>query len=1172
MKNYWVFALLFTNVCFMNAIPKDTFFPFGLSEGDSVLQEGDDEVSEALKIKKPLQFYNVQFNIFYVSTNGFLSLQPPPDESQYLRSMFPLSFSAIAPFLTDISSGPGKGSVYYRVEESLDVLNRASEMVQQSFTSSTFKPSHTVIATWDNVACEEEGLQLSFTHCVTSFQVVMAGNRSDTYALFLYPEDEQQMLNISCNHTNMSNGHAKPQVGFNRGDTSTTEELFYSLFASNETSKNLFQAGNTGIHGLWIFHIGSSRFPFLKVVPASIPKSDSIGFGSLRSNTDEDFYIMVESDTPSGKSTSTAQMEIPASLVQHPSKPNQELLQATSKNVTKLCGLHLKFCSQDGYCTDYQTGPCCHCRSGYYGNGRQCLPLGISQPLSGKLSGLVSVGDTKVKLNNVDIHGFAVVGEGRVYISISPVPGQAGWALMAVSPLVSTIGWLFALELQNHLNGFSITGAEFSHQAELVFSPQGQRVTIIQEAQGMDLFNHLNFSIRISGDLPSIPNGAKVHILPYKETYQYNKSAVTSSSLREYMVVSENGGSETFSYMLHQNVSFRPCEHGPWTIPDFQQVNVEHLMVMFTEGTTLRYAITNKVGPVGGELPGLELNPCSTRKHHCDPMALCLPGDGTHYHCQCAMGFQGDGRNCYDVDECAEGLSSCGPHSECVNMPGGYHCNCQTGYEFDLDSHVCVDIDECFLQLCHPFSSCFNTQGSFHCQCWPEYRGDGFLCQPPQKHRPPLTVCQQHRESLQESLSIYPGLEAFIPQCDEKGQYKLLQCLGSTGHCWCVDSRGQERVGTRTMPGTAHANCDQPAALLPRAETVCERWRLSLMTHYSGQPSSQDYMPLCDAHGNFLPVQCYGNSSFCWCVDSQGVEMLGTRSYDDVKPPCISIDASSLNNALMYPVIRSSPSGPAILYTQASQIGVIPLDETDPVQEKSTILLALKDSTVIGIDYDCQENMIYWTDFGRHTINRAVLEFRSEPEAIISQGLVQPEGIAVDTVHRKLFWVDSGKDRIETSSLDGSNRKVLIDSDLVNPRAIIVDANSGTLYWTDWNRDAPKIESSSLEGHKRKVLVQAGLMLPNALTLDLDTNHLCWADAGTKKLECISPNGTERRVFQDALNYPFSLAIYNRHFYYTDWERDGIVVIDQSTGKNTAYLPIQQSHLYGITVIPSQCI
>uniref|UniRef100_A0A672MN56 Nidogen-2-like n=1 Tax=Sinocyclocheilus grahami TaxID=75366 RepID=A0A672MN56_SINGR len=779
MKNCCVFVLLFANVCFMNAIQKDTFFPFGLSEGDSVLQEGDDEVSEALKIKKPLQFYDVQFNILYVSTNGFLSLQPPPEESQYFRNMFPLSFSAIAPFLTDISSGRGKGSVFYRVEESLVVLNRASEMVQQGFTGSEFKPSHTVIATWDNVACEEEGLQLPFTYCVTFF-VVLAGNKSDTYALFLYPEDEQQMLNISHNHTNMSNGHAKPQVGFNRGDTSTKEELFYSLFVKCYLLYATLRAGNTGVNGLWIFHIGSSQFPFQKVVPASFPKSKSMGFGSLRSTTDEDFYITVESNTPADKSASKAQMDIPASLVQQPSKSNQELLlHASSNNMTKMCGLHLKFCSQDGFCTDYPTGPCCHCRSGYYGNGRQCLPMGISQPLSGKLSGLVSVGDTKVQLNNVDIHGFAVLGEGRVYISISPVPAQAGWALMAVSPLVSTFGWLFALELQDHLNGFSITGVIFSDQAELVFSPQGQRVTIIQEAQGMDSYNHLNFNIRINGDLPSIPGGANVHILPYEETYQYNQSgnsSVTSSSLREYMVVSENGGSETFSYLLHQNVSFRSCEHGTWTIPDFQQVHVEHLMVMFTEGTTLRYAITNKVGP----LPGLvELNPCSTGKHHCDPMALCLPGDDTHYHCQCAMGFQGDGRNCYDVDECAEGLSSCGPHSECVNMPGGYHCHCQSGYEFDLDLHVCVvvvcfvkrfiifcprciyttvlrnsesfhkatkfyfiggpsfsyftDIDECFLQLCHPFASCFNTQGSFHCQCWPEYKGDGFLCQPPRK-------------------------------------------------------------------------------------------------------------------------------------------------------------------------------------------------------------------------------------------------------------------------------------------------------------------------------------------------------------------------------------------------------------------------------------------------------
>lgn len=54
-----------------------------------------------------------------------------------------------------------------------------------------------------------------------------------------------------------------------------------------------------------------------------------------------------------------------------------------------------------------------------------------------------------------------------------------------------------------------------------------------------------------------------------------------------------------------------------------------------------------------------------------------------------------------------------------------------------------------------------------------------------------------------------------------------------------------------------------------------------------------------------------------------------------------------------------------------------------------------------------------------------------------------PEGIAIDHLGRTLFWTDSVKDRIEVASLDGSQRKVIVDSDLVNPRAIIADPPNG---------------------------------------------------------------------------------------------------------------------------------
>lgn len=51
--------------------------------------------------------------------------------------------------------------------------------------------------------------------------------------------------------------------------------------------------------------------------------------------------------------------------------------------------------------------------------------------------------------------------------------------------------------------------------------------------------------------------------------------------------------------------------------------------------------------------------------------------------------------------------------------------------------------------------------------------------------------------------------------------------------------------------------------------------------------------------------------------------------------------------------------------------------------------------------------------------------------------------MAIDHLGRTVFWTDSVKDRIEVASLDGSQRRVLVDSGLVNPRAIITDPPSG---------------------------------------------------------------------------------------------------------------------------------
>lgn len=51
-------------------------------------------------------------------------------------------------------------------------------------------------------------------------------------------------------------------------------------------------------------------------------------------------------------------------------------------------------------------------------------------------------------------------------------------------------------------------------------------------------------------------------------------------------------------------------------------------------------------------------------------------------------------------------------------------------------------------------------------------------------------------------------------------------------------------------------------------------------------------------------------------------------------------------------------------------------------------------------------------------------------------GLLTTDGLAVDAIGRKVYWTDTGTNRIEVGNLDGSMRKVLVWQNLDSPRAI----------------------------------------------------------------------------------------------------------------------------------------
>ncbi|EDV20237.1 H-2 class II histocompatibility antigen gamma chain [Trichoplax sp. H2] len=61
---------------------------------------------------------------------------------------------------------------------------------------------------------------------------------------------------------------------------------------------------------------------------------------------------------------------------------------------------------------------------------------------------------------------------------------------------------------------------------------------------------------------------------------------------------------------------------------------------------------------------------------------------------------------------------------------------------------------------------------------------------------------QEHASILEHGEPHMVG--GYTPQCDEEGYYKLMQCSGSTGYCWCTTPIGLKVPETDRRPG--HAN------------------------------------------------------------------------------------------------------------------------------------------------------------------------------------------------------------------------------------------------------------------------------------------------------------------------------------------------------------------------------
>ena len=236
-------------------------------------------------------------------------------------------------------------------------------------------------------------------------------------------------------------------------------------------------------------------------------------------------------------------------------------------------------------------------------------------------------------------------------------------------------------------------------------------------------------------------------------------------------------------------------------------------------------------------------------------------------------------------------------------------------------------------------------------------------------------------------------------------------------------------------------------------------------------------------------------------------------------------------------------------------------------QVYSLVKMELKN--VVALDFDYGEQRLYFADVGNKTISRMFLNGTGE-QVVVRHEAHGLEGLAVDWIGRKLYWLDRTSKRLDVVELDGKSRKTLLAGRMSDPRAIAVHPGIGSLFFTDWGHHA-YIARMGMDGanFRRIILYEQKLVWPNALTIDYFSDKLYFADAHLDYIEYCDFEGHNRHQVLHGASVPhvFALSVFDDQLYWTDWNIKALLSAHKLTGegmqvlRNTSHRPYDV-HVY----------
>ncbi|XP_056110763.1 very low-density lipoprotein receptor [Rhinichthys klamathensis goyatoka] len=233
------------------------------------------------------------------------------------------------------------------------------------------------------------------------------------------------------------------------------------------------------------------------------------------------------------------------------------------------------------------------------------------------------------------------------------------------------------------------------------------------------------------------------------------------------------------------------------------------------------------------------------------------------------------------------------------------------------------------------------------------------------------------------------------------------------------------------------------------------------------------------------------------------------------------------------------------------------------------VLLSSEKRFVLSLDYDWQQQKVYWINLNTDNIKWLSLDQKSK--GTIIKG-INADSLAVDWVARNLYWADGVKGQINAVGLESdaaktTDRVMILGEDLGQLRSIALLPQKGIMFWSETGDEA-QIERAGMDGSDRRVLVSHSLRWPVSLTVDSIHHRIYWTD---EKLKCIGSaniDGGDIKILQlMETPSPFSVSVFNDKVYWSDTKRGTIQRAQKTTGKQHQVLLKRPGQPFGLKVI-----